>query len=292
MQVNDSPAVVRRCAELIEERTVAVLSGAGVSTPSGIPDYRGDDGTLRRRAPIQYREFIGEEAARRRYWARSLVGWAWLRNREPNDAHRAVARLEDAGRVTAVVTQNVDGLHQAAGSREVIDLHGRLSRVVCLECGAIETRDELQQRMLLQNPGWERLVAEMAPDGDAELDEETIAGFRIAACRRCRGVLKPDVIFFGENVPASRVSNALDLVLGADLLLVLGSSLTVFSGFRFVLAASERGIPIIIVNRGATRGDKHAELTVNERVERFLPKLVGSVSKIMDGREPRKEQNQ
>ncbi len=278
MQADESTDILRRCAELIEGRTVTVLSGAGVSTASGIPDYRGEDGALRRRAPIQYREFVGEENARRRYWARSSVGWAWLKKRYPNDAHRAVAQLEEAGRVGAVVTQNVDELHQRAGSREVIDLHGRLSRVVCLKCGAIEMREELQERMLLSNPGWERLVAGMAPDGDAELAEETIAGFRIPACRRCGGILKPDVVFFGENVPSSRVSRALELVLGADVLLVLGSSLTVFSGYRFVLAAAERGIPVAIVNRGATRGDRLAEVTVNDRVESFLPRLVRTLA--------------
>ncbi len=279
MRANKFTDALQRCAELIDGRSVAVLSGAGMSTASGIPDYRGEDGALRRRAPIQYREFVGEESARRRYWARSSVGWAWLKKRDPNDAHRAVARLEEAGRVSAVVTQNVDGLHQAAGSREVIDLHGRLSRVVCMDCAAIEMRDELQQRMLASNPGWDRLVAEMAPDGDAELAEETIAGFRVPACRRCGGILKPDVIFFGENVPASRVSRALELVLGADVLLVLGSSLTVFSGYRFVLAAAEREVPVAIVNRGATRGDKLATVTVNDRVESFLPRLVRTIDR-------------
>ena len=277
MRANETADALKRCAELIDGRAVTVLSGAGMSTASGIPDYRGEDGALRRRAPIQYREFVGEERARRRYWARSSVGWAWLKQRGPNEAHRALARLEQAGRVTAVVTQNVDGLHQAAGSREVIDLHGRLSRVLCLECGAIEMRDELQRRMLLRNPGWDRLVAEMAPDGDAELDEETIAGFRVPACRRCGGILKPDVVFFGENVPAARVSKALDLVLRGEVLLVVGSSLTVFSGYRFVLAAAERGIPVAIVNRGATRGDRSAELAVDARVEHFLPRLAGTV---------------
>lgn len=223
---------------------------------------------------MQYREFVGAEGARRKYWARSAVGWKWFASRKANPAHYAVARLEELGLVHGVITQNVDGLHQAAGSRNVVDLHGRLSRAACLDCGCAEDRDELQERMLRLNPGWEELVAEMAPDGDAELGEATVERFSVPACRRCGGVLKPDVVFFGENVPGTRVAAAFDILSGADVLLVLGSSLAVFSGYRFVLQAVDDGKDVVIVNRGRTRGDTRATLCIDAALDKFLPELA------------------
>ncbi len=269
---------VSSLASFLASRRTLVLSGAGISTASGIPDYRGPDYRERRRAPVQYREFVSSAEARRRYWARNTVGWAWLKRREPNAAHFAVAELERRGFVTGVVTQNVDGLHQASGSRTVIDLHGRLSRVVCLGCGAEEDRDALQERMLERNPGWDALVADMAPDGDAELSQATIDRFEVPECARCGGVLKPDVVFFGENVPRSRVDAAFALQREADALLVLGSSLAVFSGYRFALDAHERGQPVAIVNRGATRGDRLAAVRIDAALDTALPALLHSLN--------------
>jgi NAD-dependent SIR2 family protein deacetylase len=246
---------VLRAVTLLAGRRVVVLSGAGISTDSGIPDYRGPDAPARR--PMTYDEFVSGPAAQQRYWARSHVGWRRMTQARPNDGHRAVAALQRAGVVTTVITQNVDGLHQAAGSEEVVDLHGRLSRVVCLRCGDVSDRGALDRRLAELNPGFARddavPAAAMAPDGDAEV--ASVAGFVIAPCLVCGGVLKPDVVFFGENVPAARVRLCYDAVDSAGALLVAGSSLTVQSGLRFVRRAHGRGLPIVLVNRGATRGD-------------------------------------
>jgi NAD-dependent SIR2 family protein deacetylase len=246
---------VLRAATVLAGRRVVVLSGAGISTDSGIPDYRGPDAPARR--PMTYDEFVSGPAARQRYWARSHIGWQRMNEARPNDGHRAVAALEHAGVVTTVVTQNVDGLHQSAGSRQVIDLHGRLSRVVCLRCGDVSSRAVLGQRLAELNPGFadaETLAAAtFAPDGDAEVG--SITGFVVAPCVVCGGVLKPDVVFFGENVPPARVRRCYEAVDDAAALLVAGSSLTVQSGLRFVRRAHEHGLPIVLVNRGATRGD-------------------------------------
>lgn len=270
-------AGIERAAALLSDRRTVVLSGAGISTPSGIPDYRGPDYRQRRRAPVDYREFVNGTHARQRYWARSAVGWEWFRRRTANEAHRAVADLERRNIVCGVITQNVDGLHQAAGSRHVIDLHGRLSRVICLECGNVEHRDSLQQRMLEANPGWDDIVAEPAPDGDADLSDQAIAAFTVPECLRCGGVLKPDVVFFGENVPRERVQESFEMLSGAGLLMVLGSSLAVFSGLRFVLHAVEHRIDILIVNRGKTRGDRHATLRIDGALEEVVPKVASMV---------------
>jgi NAD-dependent SIR2 family protein deacetylase len=246
---------VLRAVTLLAGRRVVVLSGAGISTDSGIPDYRGPDAPARR--PMTYDEFVSGPAAQQRYWARSHVGWRRMTRARPNDGHRAVAALQRGGVVTTVITQNVDGLHQAAGSDDVIDLHGRLSRVVCLDCGDVSDRAALDRRLAELNPGFAReqtvAAASMAPDGDAEL--ASVAGFRVAPCLVCGGVLKPDVVFFGENVPGARVRLCYDAVDAAGALLVAGSSLTVQSGLRFVRRAHGRGLPIVLVNRGATRGD-------------------------------------
>ena len=252
----------------------AVLTGAGLSAASGIPTYRDDLGAWQRRQPIQHQEFIGDEAARRRYWSRSLVGWRYMARSRPNAAHHALARLEAAGRVTAVITQNVDRLHQAAGHRRVIDLHGRLDRVRCLECGAFSTRDALQRRMERDNPGLYGGDADLRPDGDAELPETLAEGFRVPGCETCAGLLMPDVVFFGGQVPKARVERARGAVEQADGLMVVGSSLMVYSGFRFCRQARELGKPLLIVNRGRTRADDLATLKVETDCAPFLVRLA------------------
>lgn len=239
---------------LAGRRRVLALTGAGVSTASGIPDYRDDAGAWKRKPPVHLAEFRGSEAVRRRYWARSLVGWPRFAAAAPNEAHHALARLEAAGALAGLLTQNVDGLHQRAGSRRVLDLHGRLDAVACLACSATEARDAYQARLVAANPG-AAADAPLAPDGDADLEPGALDAFRVPGCRRCDGLVKPTVVFFGEAVPAAVVAAAYAEVAAADALLVVGTSLQVFSGHRFVRAAAERGVPVVILNRGATRGD-------------------------------------
>src|SRR5690606_7674473 len=265
-------------ADLLAGGGVVVLTGAGMSTDSGIPDYRGDGRRLRR-TPITYREFVGTAAARRRYWARSHVGWRRMTSASPNACHYAVARLEADGLVTGVITQNVDGLHTAAGSEEVIELHGSLAQTVCLGCGDNRSRLELHHRLEAANPHFGRATATLAPDGDADLPETLVDGFSVVDCLACGGVLKPDVVFFGENVPPGRVEMAYRWVDRATALLVLGSSLTVMSGYRFVLAARRAGKPVAIVNRGPTRGDGDAAV----RVEGDLAPVLSRVAQISTG---------
>ncbi len=238
-----------------------VLTGAGCSTESGIPDYRDDEGAWKRREPIRYAEFVRSATSRRRYWARSMVGFPAMARAKPSASHTALAGLEADGRVERLVTQNVDGLHQAAGSERVIDLHGRVHAVTCLACRALSERAALQQRLVASNPNWVDAQAAMAPDGDADLERET-AGFEVPACLDCGGVLKPDLVFFGENVPAPRVAEAYAALERSDALLVAGTSLMLFSGLRFVRAAVARGLPVAIVNRGRTRADEHVPLRV------------------------------
>ncbi|SIR57111.1 NAD-dependent protein deacetylase [Micromonospora avicenniae] len=263
---------------------VVVLSGAGLSTESGIPDYRGPSGVARRHTPMTYQTFTGDRLARRRYWARSHVGWRLMARAWPNDGHRAVARLQHAGLVDAVITQNVDGLHTAAGSSGVVELHGRLDVVVCLDCGNRISREELDQRLREANPDFAARAGAVNPDGDVELDDAQVAGFHVVDCTVCgTGTLKPDVVFFGETVPAERVARCFALVEQARLLLVLGSSLTVMSGRRFVLRAAKLGIPVVIVNQGATRGDAYAALTVDAPLGRVLPALADRISGAAQG---------
>ena len=240
-----------------------ILTGAGCSTPSGIPDYRDAEGQWKRAQPVTYQAFMGEEKTRRRYWARSLVGWRRFGHAHPNDAHRALARLEQQGRAEVLVTQNVDGLHQSAGSSEVIDLHGRLDQVRCMGCERRSERERLQNRLLDLNPAWDALDARDAPDGDADLDGLDFSGFDIPACEHCGGILKPDVVFFGESVPRERVAAAMQAMERADAVLVIGSSLMVYSGYRFAQAASKAGKPIAAVNLGRTRADELLALKVN-----------------------------
>jgi NAD-dependent SIR2 family protein deacetylase len=267
--------------ELLRDRSTVVLVGAGCSTDSGIPDYRGPNGRLRKRQPMQFEEFIGSPEGRARYWSRSAVGWPVFSAARPNPAHFALASLERAGRVTGVITQNVDGLHQAAGSREVVELHGSLARVRCLECGASACRHAFQDLLESRNRDWlERLRGKRdgavahRPDGDAELSEDALSGFRVPACSACGGVLKPDVVFFGENVPRATVDAAWRLMEHAQVLLVVGSSLTVFSGRRFVYAARKACVPVAIVNLGRTRADELANVRVEGSLSAVLPGLA------------------
>ncbi|WML84249.1 NAD-dependent protein deacetylase [Streptomyces sp. VNUA74] len=245
-------------AEALAAGGVLVLSGAGISTESGIPDYRGEGGSLSRHTPMTYQDFTGSAAARRRYWARSHLGWHTFGRARPNAGHRAVAAFGDRGLLAGVITQNVDGLHQAAGGEDVVELHGSLDRVVCLTCGAFSPRRELARRLEAANPGFEPVAAGINPDGDADLTDDQVGDFRVVPCAVCGGVLKPDVVFFGEAVPPARVEHCRELVRGAASLLVLGSSLTVMSGLRFVRQAARAGTPVLIVNRDPTRGDREA----------------------------------
>lgn len=249
-------------AFLGDRERVFVLTGAGCSTESGIPDYRDENGDWKHKRPVQYQDFVSREDVRKRYWARSLVGWARVGHAQPGRAHKALATLEGRGVVSALVTQNVDGLHQKAGSERVIDLHGRLEQVMCLSCGARVPRADVQARLVGMNPEWAHLNAPEAPDGDAKL-EGPFDDFHICDCESCGGIMKPDVVFFGENVPKPRVDLAYEALRQSDALLAVGTSLMVFSGFRFCLAAHEAGTPIAIVNRGVTRADELASVKWN-----------------------------
>jgi NAD-dependent SIR2 family protein deacetylase len=251
-----------------------ILTGAGCSTNSGIPDYRDADGNWKRQQPVTYQAFMGEEATRRRYWARSLIGWRRFGRARPNAAHRALARLEAIGRSELVLTQNVDRLHQAAGNDRVIDLHGRLDLVRCMGCGRKTARDELQDELTRLNAGWLDLDAADAPDGDADLEAHDFSTFNVPACRQCDGVLKPDVVFFGESVPRNFVDAAAGHLQQADGMLIVGSSLMVYSGFRFVQMAARAGIPIAAVNLGRTRADEMLALKVEAPCETALGFLL------------------
>jgi NAD-dependent SIR2 family protein deacetylase len=266
---------LERLRELIDGGDVVVLSGAGISTESGIPDYRGPSGQLRARLPMSLTEFTGSAAARRRYWARAHVGWTRMTQAAPNAGHHAVAALQRRGSLAGIITQNVDGLHQAAGARDVIELHGGLRHVVCLDCGYLGSRGELDARLTAANPGFATMTSPVNPDGDAELAAEWIDGFALVGCDRCGSeLLKPDVVFFGENVPRPRVQHCYELVASSALLLVLGSSLTVMSGLRFVRRAAHDGIPVAIVNQGVTRGDEHALIKIDAPLGETLSELL------------------
>ena len=241
-----------------------VLTGAGCSTDSGIPDYRDTNGGWKRPQPVTYQAFMGEKATRQRYWARSLVGWRRFGRAQPNDTHHALARLEQQGRLTTLLTQNVDGLHQAAGHRDVIDLHGRLNEVRCMGCTVRLPRDVFQEALAELNPAWATLDAGDAPDGDADLDGRDFSRFDVPPCPHCGGILKPDVVFFGENVPRDRVDAAVTSLNNADAMLVVGSSLMVFSGYRFAAAAAREGKPIAAINMGKTRADPLLTLKIEQ----------------------------
>ena len=255
-------------------RRLFILTGAGCSVNSGIPDYRDADGAWKRAPPVTFQAFMGQEATRRRYWARSLIGWRRIGGARPNDAHRALARLEAIGKSEILLTQNVDRLHQAAGSAAVIDLHGRIDQVRCMGCDAVSPRQALQERLERLNPDWLALTAVVAPDGDADLDNVDFSTFAVPACPRCGGVLKPDVVFFGENVPRPRVEAAMRHLEGADAMLIVGSSLMVYSGFRFVEAAARAGLPIAAINLGRTRADHLLALKAEQSCEAALAFLL------------------
>lgn len=254
---------------------LVVLTGAGVSTDSGIPDYRGHGKPVRQ--PMTYQELVATPEAQQRYWARAHVGWSRMGEAEPNAGHRAVAELEQQGRCRLLITQNVDGLHERAGSRDVVALHGRISEVVCLDCRRVTARTAVQRRLTELNPGWIQAHADATarPDGDVELDDTH--HFRVPACEACGGRLKPHVVFFGENVPKERVARCYAALDDADALLVAGSSLTVMSGLRFVRYAAKAGLPVVVVNRGATRGDDLATVTVAAGTSEWLSGLAAVV---------------
>jgi NAD-dependent SIR2 family protein deacetylase len=260
----DTREPVDALAELFARGQVVVLSGAGLSTESGIPDYRGETGRRRRGTPMTYQEFTGSADDRRRYWARSHLGWSSIGEARPNAGHRAVARLADAGLLSGVISQNVDGLHAAAGTADAVELHGSLYTVVCLDCGTRSSRADLAERLDAANPGFRAVAARPNADGDADLAADHVAAFRTVACAACgTGVLKPDVVFFGEQVPLPRVRRCYALVDDAAALLVVGSSLTVMSGLRFARHAAKHGTPVAIVNQGPTRGDDLATLRLD-----------------------------
>jgi len=263
-------------ADLVAAGDVMVLSGAGLSTESGIPDYRGPTGALRKSLPMTYQTFTRDPLARRRYWARSQLGWRLIAGAEPNDGHRAVAVMQQRGALSGVVTQNVDGLHQAGGAEDVVELHGNLERVVCLGCFARTSRDDLDARLREANASWDAVATAVNPDGDVVIDEAAVAGFEVVDCLDCGGVLKPDVVFFGENVPPAKVAHCYDLVERSRSLLVLGSSLAVMSGLRFVKRAASLGRPVAIVNQGWTRGDEHASWKLHAALGPTLTALAGT----------------
>ena len=271
------PDDLRALADLLaKSKRLFVLTGAGCSTASGIPTYRDEAGRWKRRQPITYAAFTGSALTRRRYWARSLVGYRRMAKAQPNAGHTALAQLEALGRIGLLVTQNVDGLHQRAGSRNVLDLHGRVDGVICLGCRARTSRAVLQASLVEANPAWAALEAASAPDGDADLERDTTA-FEVPDCRACAGLLKPDLVFFGESVPKDRVERAYAAVASCDALLVVGSSLQVFSGWRFVRAAGERGTPVALLNLGRSRADDLALIRVRAASDEVLPGLVASL---------------
>nr|WP_143167442.1 NAD-dependent protein deacetylase [Massilia sp. CF038] len=253
---------------------VLVLTGAGMSTASGIPDYRDKDGVRRGKPPVQGPDFVKHDAVRRRYWARSMAGYPTLSRAAPNAGHHALAALETQGRIGQLLTQNVDGLHQRAGSASVLELHGSIHHVVCLDCQASFTRSFVQQQLHDANPTFGTVAARALPDGDAELEPDTLADFHIPWCVHCGGMLKPDVVFFGDGVPAARTAQALAAMEAADALLVIGSSLMVYSGFRFCRLAAAAGKPIAVVNMGKTRADDLLALKVEQSAEVILPALL------------------
>lgn len=260
-----------------------VLTGAGCSTESGIPDYRDAAGEWKRPAPMTLQAFMAEgtagELARKRYWARSFIGWRTMGHARPGAAHEALARLESAGRIGLLLTQNVDGLHSAAGSRRVIDLHGRIDTVRCMGCETRSPRTDLQAELQARNPRWATLDAETAPDGDAYLEDHDFASFDVPACPHCGGILKPDVVFFGESVPRERVTAAMAALNEADAVLIVGSSLMVFSGFRFAQAAAAAGKPLAAVNMGRTRADALLQFKIEQPVGATLAALVQELAK-------------
>lgn len=269
--ISHSPAEAghRLAAFIAQNPNLMILTGAGVSTDSGIPDYRDGDGAWKRKQPVQHQDFMTSEVTRQRYWGRSLIGWPVIRNAHPNPAHFHIADLERRAISGLVVTQNVDRLHQRAGTRSVVDLHGRADEVICMACGYRCDRDEVHQRCHDRNPAFHRYHATAAPDGDADLEVD-FGEFELANCPCCNGILKPDVVFFGDNVPRQRVDSTLAVLRKSDGLLVIGSSLMVYSGFRFCRHAHEMGKPIATLNLGRTRADSLVDLKLCARIAETL----------------------
>lgn len=262
---------------------VFVLTGAGCSTGSGIPDYRDEDGAWKRKPPVTYQAFVEDAFTRARYWARSFIGWPTIASARPNGTHDALAHWEATGGVSALVTQNVDGLHQRAGSRAVIDLHGRLDQVVCLGCRQRTPRSALQLRLAECNTHWQGLTAGAAPDGDADLEHADFNGFHVPDCEACGGLLKPDVVFYGENVPRERVAAAQQALANSNAMLVVGSSLMVYSGYRFARMACEAGLPLAILTRGVTRADDLATLKLPADCADTLARALQARSEMAGG---------
>jgi len=284
--INIASDIERLATFIADHPRVTVLTGAGISLAAGIPTYRNGAGHWQHSAPIQQREFLSIPARRRRYWARSMLGWPAVANATPTAAHRALAKLEERGHVDTVITQNVDRLHQRAGSRRVIDLHGRLDRVLCLDCDTLHDRHTMQAWLYEQN-GALAAQAAIRPDGDAELPAALEDDFRVPGCGACGGTLMPDVVFFGANVPRPRVEDCNGAVARADALLVVGSSLQVFSGFRFCRLALELGKPLALVNPGVTRADHMAQLKLAADCQTLLPALAGPGSDTLPEERPR-----
>lgn len=282
VDVEPAPAATERDADalaaLMRGRRVVVLTGAGLSTRSGIPDYRGPETRRRARQPVRFAEYLASDAKRARYWARSAVGWARFSAARPNEAHRALAALEERGAIVGLLTQNVDRLHTRAGSRRVIELHGALEETRCLGCERIESRHAVQERILRENPGFDLADIALAPDGDADLDDARLASFRAPVCTVCGGALKPHVVFFGESVPKPRLEAALAMFDEAEVLVVVGSSLAVFSGHRFARRAQDRGMPIAIVNLGESRADGMAALRIEADCVDVLPAVAARLA--------------
>lgn len=259
-----------------------VLTGAGASAGSGIPTYRDASGKWLRNRPIQHQEFIHFAAKRQRYWGRSMVGWPGVRDARPNPIHLALTRFEALGRMTLLITQNVDRLHQRAGTRHVVDLHGRLDRVLCLDCGAGYEREYIQQRLLALNPDHVTFAAAARPDGDADLSDEQVAGVRTYDCEACGGLLMPDVVFFGGSIPRERVNRCEQALTEADGLLVVGSSLQVYSGYRFCKQAKALNKPLIIVNEGTTRADHLCDLKIQQEGMAVLLAVIDQLPSCAD----------
>ena len=251
-----------------------VLTGAGISTDSGIPDYRDDKGEWKTSKPVQGPDFIREPEVQKRYWARSVIGWRNFGKAQPNGAHRALAALEKAGFVEHIVTQNVDGLHQRSGSQQVTDLHGRLDRVICLQCASLSSREDLQKELETLNPDFLDHDGPLAPDGDVHIERPDFHDFHLPACKKCGGAFKPDVVFYGESVPKARVETAMDALARSDALLVVGSSLMVYSGFRFCRRAQELGKAQAAINLGVTRADELMAFKIQANCSEVLQQLT------------------
>ncbi len=269
---------MQQLIEFVEQNpNLLVITGAGCSAASGIPTYRDENAEWQRSSPIQHKDFISEAKSRQRYWARSFAGWPPVRDASPNDAHHSLTRLEDRGLISLLVTQNVDRLHQKSGHDKVRDLHGRLDRVICLDCGQLSERERMQERLAEENPGLEPRILELTPDGDAEVEQHVIDHLVVPACDRCGGVLKPDVVFFGGAVDRGLVDSINEAVSNADGVLVVGSTLMVFSSFRFVRLAHSQEKPVAILNRGKTRADDLATLKIDADCRETLVRVADAI---------------